>query len=186
MTGTGARSRTHTTAPAGQGIRGTPCKIVAPAFGAQSPPLTDLLHGQALNQHVMHQRRAVRAEFAFGPVQPQHGLALALGDRFAACPPSTYSRVGSTARGPRSAFSQSLWNARPRLILRLVDLAVRIQAGERIVADRTQGDDLLARLQPQRISTSTVATSALRSRSRDLRSCAMAGLCGFRRLAFGI
>ena len=44
----------------------------------------NLLHGQTLDQHVMHQRRTVRAKFAFGPVQPQHSLALTLGDRFAA------------------------------------------------------------------------------------------------------
>jgi hypothetical protein len=33
--------------------------------------------------------------------------------------------------------------------LRFVDLAVGMQAGERVVADRTKGNDLLARLQRQ-------------------------------------
>jgi len=88
-------------------------EIVAPAFGTQAPPLADLLHGQTLDQHVMHQRRAVRAKFAFGPVQPQHGLALALGDRFAALPaidifPGRIDRARSAL-----GFLPSLWNARP-------------------------------------------------------------------------
>ena len=99
----------------------------------------------------MHQRRAVRAEFAFGPVQPQHGLALALGDRFAALPaidifPGRIDR----ARAALGLFPVALERP-PGLILRLVDLAMGMQASERIVADRTQGNDLLARLQRQGI-----------------------------------
>src|SRR4029453_11635392 len=99
----------------------------------------------------MHQRRAVRAEFAFGPVQPQHGLALAFGDRFAALPavdilPGRIDR----ARSALSLLPVALERA-PGLILRFVDLAVGMQAGERIVADRTQSNDLLARLQRQGI-----------------------------------
>jgi len=114
-----------------------PCKIVAPAFGTQSPPLADLLHGQPLNQHVMHQRRAVCAKFALGPVQPQHGPALALGDRFAALTaidilPGRIDRARSALGLLPIALERS-----PRLLLRLVDLAVGMQACERIVADRT-------------------------------------------------
>src|SRR5258705_13132660 len=97
----------------------------------------------------MHQRRAVRAELAFGPVQPQHSLALALGDRFAALPaidifPGRIDRAWSALGLLPVALERA-----PRLILRLVDLAVGMQASERIVADRTQGDDLLPRLQRQ-------------------------------------
>src|SRR5690242_21300436 len=61
-----------------------------------------------------------------------------------------------------------------------------MQARKRIVADRTLGNDLLAGSNASGLSTSTVATSALSNKSRDLRSCALAGLYGFRRLAFGI
>jgi hypothetical protein len=66
-------------------------------------------------------------------------------------PPSTYSRVGSTARGPRSAFSPIALEGASTLILRLVDLAVRMQPSQRIVAERAQRDDLLAGVKRQRI-----------------------------------
>jgi hypothetical protein len=39
----------------------------------------------------------------------------------------------------------------PTLVLHLVDLAMGVQAGKRIVSDRTQGNDLLARLERQGI-----------------------------------
>src|SRR4029453_11362171 len=99
----------------------------------------------------MHQRRAVRAEFAFGPVQPQHGLSLALGDRFAALPPIDI--LPGWIDGTRSTLGvlPVALERTPGLILRLVDLAVGMQGRERIVAERTQGKDLLARLQSRRI-----------------------------------
>src|SRR4029078_3151147 len=58
-----------------------PREIIFPALGAQSPLLPDLRHGQAVNEDIMHQRRAVGAEFALGAVQPQHRFALAFRDR---------------------------------------------------------------------------------------------------------
>ena len=117
----------------------------------QAPPLADLLHGQALDQHVMHQRRAVRAEFAFGPIQPQHGLALALGDRFAPLPAiDIFTGRIDRARSALGLLPIALERT-PGLIPCLIDLAVRMQARERIVADGTQGNDLLARLQRQGI-----------------------------------
>ena len=90
-------------------------------------------------------------EFAFGPVQPQHGLALALGDRLAALPaidifPGWIDRARSALGLLPIALERT-----PGLILRLVDLAMGMQASERIVADRTQGNDLLTRLQHQGI-----------------------------------
>ena len=99
----------------------------------------------------MHQRRAVRAKLAFGPVQPQHGLALALGDRFAALPAIDIFPGGiDRARSALGLLPVALERT-SRLILRLVDLAVRMQASEWIVADRTQGNDFFARLQRQGI-----------------------------------
>src|SRR5258708_19383912 len=59
----------------------TPREIIGPALGTQSAPLPDLLHADAEDQNLVHQRRAVGAELAFGPVQPQHRPALAFGDR---------------------------------------------------------------------------------------------------------
>jgi hypothetical protein len=59
----------------------SPREIVAPALGAQPAPLPDLLHGHAQNQDLMHQRRAVGAEFAIGAGKPHHRLALAFRDR---------------------------------------------------------------------------------------------------------
>src|SRR5262245_48817521 len=99
----------------------------------------------------MHQRRAIGAKFVFGAVQPQHGIALALGDRFAPLP--TIDIFPARIDRSRSAlgFLPVALERPPRLILRLVDLAMGMQAREWIVADRTQSNDLLARLKRQRI-----------------------------------
>ena len=99
----------------------------------------------------MHQRRAVGAQLAFGPVQPQHGLALAVGDRLAPLPAidKLPGRIHSTRA--TLGFLPIGLEGPAALILRLVDLAVGVQPAERIVADRTERDDLLARLQPERI-----------------------------------
>ena len=56
-------------------------EIILPALGAQSTSLPDLLHRHALDQNVMHQRRTIGTEFELRPVQPQHCVALALGNR---------------------------------------------------------------------------------------------------------
>jgi hypothetical protein len=61
-------------------------EIIGPALGAQAAPQPDLLHRQAENQNLVHQRRAVGAEFALSAVEPQHGLALAFGDRLPRLP----------------------------------------------------------------------------------------------------
>src|SRR4029077_13450603 len=60
-----------------------PGQIILPALRDETAPLTDLLHGHAIDQHVVHQRRSVGTELALDPVQPQRGLALTLGDRIA-------------------------------------------------------------------------------------------------------
>src|SRR5262249_40519859 len=57
-----------------------PGEIILPALRYEIAQLTDLLHRHAIDQDVVHERRSVSAEFALDPVQPQHGLALALGD----------------------------------------------------------------------------------------------------------
>jgi hypothetical protein len=50
--------------------------------------------------------------------------------------------------------------------LRLVDLVMRMQPAEWIVADRPHGYDLLIRI-ARGLSTSTSTTAALNGRSRD-------------------
>src|ERR1700759_4820948 len=57
-----------------------PGEIILPALRMKAAPLTDLLHGHSVDQHIVHQSRSVGAELAFDAVQPQHGLALSLGD----------------------------------------------------------------------------------------------------------
>src|SRR6266446_946555 len=59
----------------------SPREIIHAALPAQSAPLSNLLHRHPQNQNLMHQRRAVGAEFTLGAVQPQHCLALAFRDR---------------------------------------------------------------------------------------------------------
>ena len=83
----------------------------------------------------MHQRRAVGAEFALGAVQPQHRLALAFGDRLARLPaidifPGRIDRLRAAL-----GLLPIVLKRPPALILRLVDLAMRVQPAERIVAD---------------------------------------------------
>ncbi len=84
-----------------------PREIVLPALRTQSASLPNLLHGHPEDQDVVHQCRAVGAKLMLGTIQAQGRLALSFRDGLAQLPPSTYSRVVSTARGPRSAFSQS-------------------------------------------------------------------------------
>jgi hypothetical protein len=122
----------------------------------------------------MHQRRAVGATLPFGSLEPQHGLALALGDRFTALPaivifPGRIDRVR-----PAPGFLPIALERTPGLVLRFVDLAVGMEASERIVADRKQATIFSSGSSASGFSTSTIATSALRNRSRDLRSYALA------------
>jgi len=99
----------------------------------------------------VHQRRAIGAEFALGAVEPQHGPALAFGDRLP-CP----SAIDIFPRGIdrlRAALGllPVVLESPPALILRLVELAMRVQPAQGIIADRAQGDDFFTRLQGQGI-----------------------------------
>jgi hypothetical protein len=118
----------------------------------------------------MHQRRTIGAEFALGAVEPQHRLALAFGDRLPRLSAiDIFARRIDRARPALGLFPVAL-ECPPALVLRLVDLVMRVQPRQRIIAGRAQRNDLLSRLQSQGSSTSTSATSALRSRSFDRRS----------------
>jgi hypothetical protein len=138
-----------------------------------------------VDQDIVHQRRTVGTELALRLVQPQYCLALALGDRLTPLPAINTFPGRIDCAGAAFGLLPIALERRPGLILRLVDLAMRMQTPERVVADRTQSDDLLPRL-ASGLSASTAATSALRGKSRDCRSCALAGPCGFLRLALGI
>src|SRR5450432_834164 len=96
--------------------------------------------------------------------------------------PSTYSRAGSMACGPRTAFSQSFWNARPprycassicRCECNRPSGSLRIERKTTIFSpgSRAKGS-----------STSTSATSTLRGRSCDRRSWSFANRCDLLRL----
>src|SRR5882672_3067869 len=105
----------------------SPGEIVDPALAPQGPLLCDLLHRHAENQHLMHQRGAVGAEFALGAVQPQYGLALALRDRLPA--PAAVDIFPGGIDGLRAAlgFLPVALKRPPALVLRLVELAMAVQ-----------------------------------------------------------
>ena len=105
----------------------SPREIVDPALTHEATALADLLHGHAENQHLMHQRGAVGAEFAFGAVEPQHRLALALGDRLAHLAAiDIFPRRIDRLRAALGLLPIVL--ERPAaLVLRLVDLAMAMQ-----------------------------------------------------------
>ena len=84
----------------------------------------------------MHQRRTVGAEFALGAVQPQHGLALAFGNRLPPLPAIDIFPGGIDRARPALGLLPVGLKGTPALVLRLVDLAMRVQATKRIVADR--------------------------------------------------
>ena len=105
----------------------TPREIVAPALGQQVAPLADLLHREPHDQHLMHERRAVGAEFALGAAQPQHGLALALGDRLPLLHAIDVFAGRIDSLRAMLGFLPIVLERAPALILRLVDLAMRMQ-----------------------------------------------------------
>src|ERR1700722_10141349 len=110
-------------------------EIIDPALTMHAAPLSDLLHGHAQNQNLVHQRRAVGAEFMLGAVQPQHGLALALGDRFSPLPAVDIFARGIDRLRAALGLLPIVLKRPAALILRLVDLAMRVQPRQRIVAD---------------------------------------------------
>src|SRR6202047_530646 len=111
-------------------------KIVDPALAAQTAALADLLHGHAENQDLMHQHRAVGAEFALDAVEPQHRLALAFGDRLAH--PSAIDIFAGRIDRLRAALGllPIVLKSPPALVLRLVELVMAMQLAQGIVAER--------------------------------------------------
>ncbi len=125
----------------------SPREIVDPALAAQSTALPDLLHRHAEDQDLMHQRRAVGAEFALDAIEPQHRLALMFGDRLPS-PPAVDIFAGRVDRlRPALGLLPIVLKGPAALELRLVDMAMRMQLALGIVAQRTQRDDLFPRLQ---------------------------------------
>ena len=93
-------------------------------------------------------RRAVGAELALASVEAKHRLALAFGDRFTQLPAiDIFPRRIDRLRAALGLLPIVLERA-PALVLRLVDLAMAVQAAQRIVADRAQRDDLVAGIEP--------------------------------------
>src|SRR5947207_2787388 len=80
--------------------------------------------GQAHDQHLVHQRRSVGAEFAFDPTQPQHRLALAFSDRLPLL--HTIDIFARGIDGLRAALGlfPIVLERTTALVLRLVDLAM--------------------------------------------------------------
>ena len=102
------------------------------------------------------------------------------------CPPSTRSRVGSTARGPRSAFSQSFWNARPPLYCASSIWRCVCNLASRSRADRAQGVRSCRQARFRRGRRPRSAPPA-HCRADPARAGHMlAGSCGFLRFVRGI
>jgi hypothetical protein len=99
----------------------------------------------------MHKRRAVGAKLALDAAEPQHRLALGLGDRLPLLHAVDIFARRIDGLWAALGFLPIVLERPPAPVLRLVDLAVRMQSAQRVVADRAQGDDLLARLQRERI-----------------------------------
>src|ERR1700747_21781 len=138
-----------------------PRKIVVPALALQPAALPDLLHGQALDQDVMHDGRAVQAKLALAIVEPEHRFALALGDRLARlCTIDIFTRGVDGLRSTLGPLPVVL-EGTAGLVLRLVDLAVRMQTTQGIIANRTQGDDLPPRPKRKEIVTLNAANSRM-------------------------
>ena len=123
----------------------------------------------------MHQRRSVGAEFTLGSVQPQHGLALTFRDRLPSLPAIDIFPGGIDSQRSALGFLPIALECPPALVLRLVDLTMRVQPAQGIVAIERSVTILSPGSRPKGSSTATAATSALRSKSRDRRSCTFAG-----------
>ena len=118
----------------------------------------------------MHQRRSVRAELALGAIEPQHGLALAFGDRLAPLHAIDIFAGRIDRLRPALGALPVVLEGAAALILRLVDLtrecsrasgSLRIERSATIFSPGSSASGS---------STSMGATSALRGRSRERRS----------------
>jgi hypothetical protein len=85
----------------------------------------------------MHQHRAVGAKFAFDAVEPQDRPALSFGDRLA--PLATIDIFAGGIDRARTALRllPIVLEGATTPELRLVDLTMRMQPAERVVADRS-------------------------------------------------
>jgi hypothetical protein len=105
--------------------------------------LSDLLHGHAGDQDIMDQRRAVYAEFPLTGIEPQHRLALTLRNRFPRSDAvDIFARRINRLRSALRPLPVVL-ECTAALVLCFVDLTMRMQPPQRIIADRAQGNDLL-------------------------------------------
>ena len=95
----------------------------------------------------MYQRRTVGAELTFDAIESQHCLALPLGDRLTCLPAVDIFPCRIDRARAALGLLPIILKGAPALILRFVDLAMRMQTTERIIADRTQRHDLVARFQ---------------------------------------
>src|SRR5581483_9120020 len=113
-----------------------PCKIVVPALALQPAPLPDLLHAHAVDQDIMDDGRAIEAELALARVEPQHRLALAFRDRFPCL--GAIDIFAGRIDGLRSTLCPFpvVLEGTSGLVLRFVDLAMRMQPTQGIVPDR--------------------------------------------------
>src|SRR5262249_15660171 len=128
-----------------------PREIILPALALQAAPPADLLQRHALDQNVMDERRSVGAELALDAVEPQRGLALALGDRHPRRAAVGIFASGITGLRPALGALPVALKRPAAAILSLVDLPMRMQPRQRIITNRAQGDDFLARLESQGI-----------------------------------
>lgn len=127
------------------------CEIVLPTLGTQPSPLPNLLHRHAEDQNFVDQHRTVGPELVLGTLQPQDRLTLAFRDRLAPLAAiDIFARRIDSTRPALGLFPIALEGAASP-ILRIVDLAVRMQPTERIVADRAQRDNPFAPLKRERI-----------------------------------
>src|ERR1700744_1957862 len=99
----------------------------------------------------MPQRGSIGPQLALDAVEPQHGLALAFRDRLPVLSAIDIFPSGIDRLRTELSLLPIMLKGPPALVLRLVDLAMGVQPRQRIVADRAQRDDLVARLQPERI-----------------------------------
>jgi hypothetical protein len=94
----------------------------------------------------VHQHYAVGAEVLFDTIEPQHRPALPLSDWFARLPAIDIFAGRIDRTRPALGLFPVVLKRAAAAILRLVDLVMTMQTAQRIVSDRTQGDDLFAGL----------------------------------------
>jgi len=118
----------------------------------------------------VHERRTVRAEFAFGAIEPKHGLALAFGDRFATLRTVDIFPAGIDRLRPTFGTFPVVLESTAALILGLIDLTPRMQRASGSLRIERRATILSPGSSANGSSTSMGATSAFSGRSRERRS----------------